>query len=206
MDAKATNLVLQIDLREKKVTVGTHVFALQANATGKPGGDKGKSVKEKTVSFYSAPVTLKVNPAVSVTTTSLPTAVKGTAYSATPTASGGTGPFTWPASGLPAGLSVDPSTGAISGTPTESGSSTVTLTRTDTWSGVGSVTRTLTVNPALAIATTSLPAGVKGSAYSVTLAASGGVAPYTWSVSGLSANASTGVISGPGAHAMRPND
>jgi hypothetical protein len=63
VDAKATNLVLQIDLREKKVPAGTHVFALQGSATGKPSGDKGKSVKEKTVSFYSAPVTLKVNPA-----------------------------------------------------------------------------------------------------------------------------------------------
>jgi len=70
VDAKATNLVLQIDLREKKVPPGTHVFALQGNATGKPSGDKGKSVKEKTVLFYSAPVTLKVNPAPAAQTNS----------------------------------------------------------------------------------------------------------------------------------------
>ena len=54
----------------------------------------------------------------------------------------------------------------------------------------------------LAIATTSLPAGTVGTAYDQTLAASGGLAPYTWSVAsgnlpaGLSLASSTGVISG----------
>ena len=54
-----------------------------------------------------------------------------------------------------------------------------------------------------AISTVSpLPAGTVGTAYSVTLQASGGTAPYTWSVAsgslpaGLSLGASTGVISG----------
>ncbi len=37
----------------------------------------------------------------------------------------------------------------------------------------------------LAIATTSLPDGTAGLAYNLPLAASGGVAPYTWEVSGL---------------------
>ena len=55
----------------------------------------------------------------------------------------------------------------------------------------------------LTITTTSLPAGTVGqSAYSATLAASGGTAPLTWSIqagalpTGLSLNATTGVISG----------
>ena len=52
------------------------------------------------------------------------------------------------------------------------------------------------------ILTTSLPAGITGQPYSATLTASGGVSPYTWSISsgslpaGLSLNVSTGVISG----------
>jgi hypothetical protein len=55
---------------------------------------------------------------------------------------------------------------------------------------------------ALAVTTTGLPGGVVGTAYSATLTASGGTAPYTWAVTvgtlpaGLSLASSTGVISG----------
>ena len=54
----------------------------------------------------------------------------------------------------------------------------------------------------LAITTTALPGGVAGSAYSQTLAAAGGVTPYTWSVvsgtlpAGLALAPATGIISG----------
>jgi hypothetical protein len=55
---------------------------------------------------------------------------------------------------------------------------------------------------ALQVTTSSLPGATAGSPYAATLAASGGVAPYKWSVSsgvlptGLSLNSSTGAISG----------
>jgi uncharacterized repeat protein (TIGR03803 family) len=65
------------------------------------------------------------------------------------------------------------------------------------------VNGTLTVTPAaLGITTTVLPVGMVKTAYTSTLAATGGVAPYTWSVTagalpaGLSLNAASGVISG----------
>lgn len=56
----------------------------------------------------------------------------------------------------------------------------------------------------LSIATTSLPNGMEGTAYSATLVAGGGTKPYTWSQTGgsslstwnLTLNAATGVISG----------
>jgi uncharacterized membrane protein len=54
----------------------------------------------------------------------------------------------------------------------------------------------------LTVTTTNLPAGMVGEAYSATLEATGGAAPYTWSVSadslpaGLSLNPATGKISG----------
>jgi hypothetical protein len=61
----------------------------------------------------------------------------------------------------------------------------------------------LTVQPMpLTITTTSLPSGALNVPYMATLAASGGLTPYTWSVSsgslpsGLSLNSSTGAISG----------
>jgi hypothetical protein len=60
----------------------------------------------------------------------------------------------------------------------------------------------------LAITTTSLPAGTDGSAYSQTLAASGGAPPFTWSApalpSGLSLAPSTGAISGTPPESARP--
>ena len=60
---KETNLVLQIDLREKKVPVGTHAFALQVSPQAKTAADKSKKPKEPPPAFYSAPVVLKVLPA-----------------------------------------------------------------------------------------------------------------------------------------------
>src|SRR5262249_32916549 len=57
---------------------------------------------------------------LTITTSALPSATVGVAYTATLTATGGTPPYTWAlASGtLPAGLTLTPSTGAITGTPT----------------------------------------------------------------------------------------
>lgn len=70
--------------------------------------------------------------------------------------------------------------------------------------GVYEITNTLTIKIAsLAITTDSpLPDGVVGTSYSTTLQATGGTAPYTWTVAagalppGLTLDASTGVISG----------
>jgi Domain of unknown function (DUF4082)/Bacterial Ig-like domain len=65
----------------------------------------------------------------------------------------------------------------------------------------GSTTVTVTTSP-LVISTKSLAAGTVGVSYSSTAAATGGTVPYTWSIAsgtlptGLTLNASTGVISG----------
>ena len=85
------------------------------------------------------------------------------------------------------------------------GSYTDTVTFTNTTNGTGNTTRpvSLTVNAAEAptISTVSLPAGAVSTAYSQTLAATGGTTPYSWSVSsgtlpaGLSLSAA-GVLSG----------
>ena len=140
----------------------------------------------------------------SITTTSLPGGNAGTAYSATVAASGGTTPYTWSATGLPAGLSIDAASGVISGTPQGASSGTVVVTVTDSTSPAhltASKSLALTITGQLTITTTSLPNGTAGAAYpGVTLAASGGTTPYTWSAtglpSGLSIDPSTGVISG----------
>ncbi len=144
--------------------------------------------------------------AVTITTATLPNGSVGVGYSATLVESGGTAPYTWSVAtgSLPAGLTLAASTGVISGTPTTAGSSSFTVKVVDSASPANSATATLTLDIPLipiAITTTSLPDGELTVAYSQTLSASGGTAPYTWAVTsgtlppGLSLS-SAGVISG----------
>jgi hypothetical protein len=143
---------------------------------------------------------------IAVTTTSLPVGAVGSPYSATLAAVGGTTPYTWAlvSGSLPAGLSLRPSGGAITGTPSASGTSSFTVLVTDSSSPAKTATATLLITVAVpfSVTTTSLPAGTLGSSYSTTLAATGGIAPYTWALTsgslpaGLSLNASSGAITG----------
>jgi len=155
----------------------------------------------------SASLQITVNPAPSISTASLPAATAGTSYpNTTLTESGGTSPFTWSVSptSLPAGLSFNTSTGVISGTPTGGGSGSYTFKITDAATLSATQALTITVNPppALTITTTSLSAGVYGTAYSANVAVTGGVPSYRWAVTsgalpaGLTLNTSTGSITG----------
>ena len=122
-----------------------------------------------------------------VTTKSLPDGVVGTSYSATLAASGGTKPYSWSAGGLPDGISVS-SSGSLSGTPGTAGSFTVSVTVTDAAGAKATASFQIKIEAApLLITTRSLPDGVVGSAYSASLAAIGGTAPYAWSGSNLPA-------------------
>ncbi|NIL97535.1 MAG: peptidase S8, partial [Planctomycetales bacterium] len=130
----------------------------------------------------------------------------GAAYSQTLTASGGTPPLTWalaPASGpLPDGLSLDTG-GVISGIPTAAGTFNFTVRVTDTNGVFGDRALSILINPALVIATTTLPQATVGGGYSQTLVATGGTLPLSWSLApasgplpaGLSLS-TDGVISG----------
>ena len=100
----------------------------------------------------SAVLTLMVNAAPSIVTTSpLTTALSGTAYSQTLTASGST-PIRWAvASGaLPTGLTLNAASGVISGTPAAAGTATFTVAATNAF-GNGSEPLSLTVNSPVSV-------------------------------------------------------
>ena len=116
-------------------------------------------------------------------------------------------PYTWSVSGpaLPDGLSIDASSGAITGTPTLNGAFNFTVQVADSQGTPATDTQALSITVSAApldITTTTLADGTVGAAYSQTVAATGGVIPYAWSVTGgalpdgLALNASTGEVSG----------
>jgi hypothetical protein len=107
------------------------------------------------------------------------------AYAGQVGATGGLPPYSFSASGLPPGVSLS-SSGAAGGTPTTSGTFSAIVTVTD--SAGSHTSQTFTVNVAgapLSITTAALSDGSVGTPYAASLAATGGVPPYSWSFSGL---------------------
>ncbi len=106
-------------------------------------------------------------------------------------ATGGSGSYTYtwacaaPCTNPVPGLTLS-TTGLLSGTPTSSGSFSFTVTATDSsGSASGPVPESITIGlQSLAVATTSVPGGTRGTAYAgAQLAAVGGTGSYSWSVS-----------------------
>ena len=185
--------------------------------SGKATASSSTSLTFQVIDSSSTPqtksitLTLAIAPtAIAITSSTLSAGTKGSSYSSLLQASGGTTPYTWSisAGSLPAGLSLAPSTGLISGTPTATGTSNFTVTVADAGNPVQTASATTSIvvaapaPPALAITTSSMPAGTNGTSYSSALQASGGTSPYAWSITagslpaGLSLNQGTGLISG----------
>ncbi len=165
--------------------------------------DSADTLNASEVLAKSSSKAVKAAATLNITTTTLVDGYVGASYSQSLAATGGRTPYTWAkASGnLPAGLSLK-STGVIKGTPTAAGSSTFVVKVKDARKKTATKSLSITVKPSLKVSTTSLPSGIVGTAYSQSLAATGGKMPYTWSITdgslpdGLTLDAATGAIVG----------
>ena len=178
---------------------GTFSFTVQV--TDSAGVMSAKSFSITIGSPGSAPLAIS-------TSSSLPEAAVGKAYSLTLTASGATPPYNWSITEgvLPPGLRLDSSSGLLLGTPTTPTTFKFTVQVSDTARNSSTKAFVIAVRsplPVLASATPPLlPEGTVGQDYSVTLSASGGEPPYRWALSsgslpaGLTLDSSAGLIWG----------
>jgi uncharacterized protein YhjY with autotransporter beta-barrel domain len=142
-------------------------------------------------------------PSIVVDPATLPDTTAGQAYGATLSATGGAAPYAFAVTSgaLPTGLALA-ADGTLGGTTTASGTFAFTVTATDANGQAGSRAYTVTVAvPALTLTPTTLPNGTAGTAYSQTLTVSGGIAPYTTTLTGtlptgLAFDAATRTFSG----------
>ncbi|MGA2615799.1 MAG: Ig domain-containing protein [Spirochaetia bacterium] len=143
-------------------------------------------VVDSASSSASAQLSLTVIGAVlTITTATLPDGQTGSAYTSSMSAAGGTPPYTWSLAGgaLPPGMMLAPG-GTVSGTAANGGSYTFMVQVMDSASASSSKQFSINVT-GLSITTTSpLADGKVGSAYSQVMSATGGIAPYSWSISG----------------------
>jgi uncharacterized protein (TIGR03437 family) len=160
----------------------------------------------------AAPPNPPTNP-LTISPPSIPAGQVGVSYFAAFTASGGQPPYMWSISQTPLGLRFDPANAVLSGTPEQPGSYDFAVAVLDGREVRTTQSYRLLIAPAagpisLTIFPATIPAGQVGVPYSINFTASGGQAPYTWSINqnppGLQFNTATATLSGaptsPGAH------
>ena len=154
-------------------------------------------------SVATQPLSISICGTLTITTTSLPSGMEGTPYSEMIMTSGGGSPTFMIVSGnLPPGLSLNSSNGTISGTPTANGTFSFTVQATNSCGNMATQPLSISICPAISITTTTLPGGTAGTFYTATIMTMNGVPPLNFSIasgslpSGLTINATSGVISG----------
>jgi hypothetical protein len=175
------------------VTTGGSLFTIDLAAQGPTGAGSVSLVSVAANDCAGTPIALNEGSAATVNVpgrgitlspSSLPAAVSGSAYSQTLSASGGSPPyaFTLIAGALPAGITLA-SSGVLSGTPAAHGSFSFTVRATEPAGCGGRQAYTLVVGcPTIAVTPALVPDAAVGAAYATTFIASGGLAPYTYAV------------------------
>jgi hypothetical protein len=179
-----------------QVNLAGNTLTLQVQDSGSPA------------QIASVTITIRIAAALKITTAAgaLPDAIIGVPYSFTFQSNGGITPISWMLAGgqLPAGLTLN-SNGTLSGTPAATGSFTFTVQAGD----ASSPSQTITINVAIKSASLliinsaggALPDAIVGKPYGILLQATGGTAPFSWTVTagqlpaGLTLSAA-GVLSG----------
>jgi hypothetical protein len=157
------------------VSAGQHTFrwSYEKDGSYSSGSDCGW------VDFIVFPPTFQ---ALSITTETLPDWTVDHEYSQQLTAEGGVGAWTWSDLNgdlVGSGLTLS-SSGLLSGTPTSTGTVSFTAHVTDEGSGSADQPLSFTVNPHVAITTSSLPDGTVGEVYSQYLSVTGGTGATVW--------------------------
>jgi hypothetical protein len=144
------------------------------------------------ISIAAAPPPPPVCPVITLAPTTLPGGTVGIAYSQTITGTGGIAPYGFGVTigALPAGLTLT-GAGVLAGTPTAAGTVTFTVRGSDANGCFATISLTIVIAPSpppppvcptIALAPSTLPNGTVAVAYTRTITASGGVAPYSFGV------------------------
>jgi hypothetical protein len=147
-------------------------------------------------------------PLIGITMQTLPSATVESLYSATLAATGGVPPYSWEisAGALPAGFVLASNNGVLSGMTNQIGTFAFQATVTDSQEQAATASLSIlvmgTIPPPVSITTQTLQSATVESPYSATLAATGGVPPYSWEISsgvlpaGFVLKSNRGVLSG----------
>jgi hypothetical protein len=144
--------------------------------------DSAGAKVSQTLTLVVAPPLLRIS-----ASSTLPSGTVGVGYSATIGVVGGTSPFTFTASGgLPPGLTFVPGGALVTGTPTTVGTFSFTVRVVDANGATDSGDFSITIKPApLSIpGGPANPTGTTGTPININLGCTGGVTPYTYSVTG----------------------
>ncbi|HTX14843.1 MAG TPA: putative Ig domain-containing protein [Candidatus Baltobacteraceae bacterium] len=194
-------------------TLQTSTFTIQVKDNG------NAPASEQTVITQTYSITIQPPPPLSITTTSLPQGFTNVQYNSALTAHGGVLPLTWTLVGggdtVAPGLTLTTAgqnAGQIAGVPTTTGTFSFQVTVKDSslpnppaqTAGPQTISITISKPPVLSITTGSLASGTVAAGYSASIQATGGAAPYTWTLTqgqlpsglALTTTDSTGKITG----------
>jgi thermolysin len=168
---EGTGLNISVDGAISGTPTGTGPISFTARAIDNVGA------------FDTQEFSFTINPAVSITTESMPDWTAGIAYEQQLEATGGTGELNWfdfdnGLDGTGLTLSLD---GIVSGTPAATDPISFTARAIDVTSSSDEKVLQIVINPEVSITTSVLPEGLETEPYSYQLQSEGGTAPLAWS-------------------------